>query len=288
MPAPNGSAPLPIHYVIEIPEAPPNQEIAYGPAYTRRPNRLIIHGDEPLSPLIPDSFITRLLESNPPVSILLLSGFNAYTNLTLLEHTLTNVALRLRAIKQEVPDLWIHLELAGFVSPAPMRRVLKVLGPAVDAVGMNEDECAAALDPYRPMALMPPEAQFALMRDLLARYGLARLVAHTAWMSCLLGRTPSEVSERFILARALALGNTAAGFRFATGRDGTWHDLRTAAHTWSASPLGTACAVAAEGHRDLVVVPAWDIQQGVATVGLGDSFTGALLTGLDPPAKGVP
>jgi len=287
-PTPTGSAPLPIHYVIEMPDAPPDLETAYGPAYTWRPNRLIIHGDEPLSPLIPDSFITRLLESNPPVSILLLSGFNAYTSLPLLEHTLINVALRLRALKQEVPDLWIHLELAGFVSPTPMRRVLKVLGPVVDAVGMNEDECAVALDPYRPMTLMPPEAQFALMRDLLDRYGLARLVVHTAWMSCVLGRTPSDVGERSILARALALGNTAAGFRFAMGRDGTWHELRTATRAWSASPLGTECAAAAESHRDLVVVPAWDIQHGVATVGLGDSFTGALLTGLDPPAKGVP
>jgi len=89
------------------------------------------------------------------------------------------------------------------------------------------------------------------------------------------------------LTGSLALGNTAAGFRFAQGRDGTWDDLRAAARVWSASPLGITCAAAAAGRRDLVVVPAWDIQVGLATVGLGDSFTGALLTGLDPPAKEV-
>ncbi|HVC82835.1 MAG TPA: ADP-dependent glucokinase/phosphofructokinase [Chloroflexota bacterium] len=282
-----GNTPLPIHYVIEMPEAPSDQEVGNGPACTRRQNRLILHGDEPLSPLIPDAFITRLLESSPPVSILLLSGFNTYTSPTLLEHALTDVALRLRGLKQAVSDLWIHLELAGFASPEPMRRVLNVLGPAVDAVGMNEDECAAALDPYRPMALMPPETQFALMRDTLTKYGLERLVVHTSWMSCLLSRTPGDLGGRAIVARALALGNTAAGFRFAQGRDGTWDDLRAAARVWSASPLGITCAAAAAGRRDLVVVPAWDIQVGLATVGLGDSFTGALLTGLDPPAKEV-
>jgi ADP-dependent phosphofructokinase/glucokinase len=283
-----GGASLPMHYVIEMPEALPDREMAHGPEHTRQPNRLIIHGDEPLSPLIPDSFIARLIESSPPVRMLLISGFNTYTTMTALEQALACAARQLRELKRLAPGLWIYLELAGFASPTALRRVLEAIGPDVDAVGMNEDECAAALDRFRAMAMTPPEAQHALMRDTLTHYGLARLVVHTAWMSSFLSRAPLRSNEQAVVARALALGNTAAGFRFASGRDGSRNDLRRAADAWTLSTSGLECAAAVEGHRNLVVVPAWDIRRGVGTVGLGDSFTGALLTGLDPPANGAP
>lgn len=276
------SARLPTHYVIELPG------IAAGNAPTGesksvlRPNRLILRGEEAQMPLLPDSFIAHMVECKPPVRILVLSGFNRYTAMPDLEQVLRHAVGWLRDLRRRAPQIWIYLEMARYASRAALHRVLREVGPLVDGVGMNEDECAVALDSRQAMGSLPPSAQVASMRETLTRYRLERLVVHTAWMSSYLARAPLANAERAAAARSLALGNTAAGFRYTTGCDGGLRELQSAARAWELAPEGIDCFSAARGEPDLVVVPAWCIRRGAGTIGLGDSFTGALTSALDP------
>jgi hypothetical protein len=148
---------------------------------------------------------------------------------------------------------------------------------------MNEDEFALAAHLTHTLREMPFSAQIALMHDILRRYALGRLVVRTEWASSYMGRAPLAPGERTTVARALALGNTAASFHYAHGYDGALSELRRAAHAWTPVPEGIDCATAADGRSDMVLIPAWHVPHGAGTIGLGDSFTGAFLTGLDPP-----
>ena len=276
------STQLPTHYVIELTgimtDGAPTDTRESG----QRPNRLILRGEETPMPWPPDSFITSIVACRPPARMLLLSGFNRDTSMLELEQTLCHAAGWLRELRRQAPAVWIYLEMAGFPSRAALQRVLRYVGPLADAVGMNQDECAAALDSRRPLASLAPRAQLTSMRETLIRYRLQRLVVHTAWMSSYLGQAPLAGTEAAAAARALALGNTAASFRFATGYDGVRGDLLPAVRDWELAPEGIDCANAARGQADMVVVPAWRIPRGEGTIGLGDCFTGALMSGFDP------
>jgi ADP-dependent phosphofructokinase/glucokinase len=277
MPSPAPVSRLPLHYIIELP-APHARR-----APTLRANRLILHGDEAWLPLLPDAFIAPIAAAVPPASLLLLSGFNIYTRPPALEQALAHARHWLQTVRRRVPQLWIYLEMAGFTTPTALRRVLREMGPLVDAVGMNEDEFALAADLTHTLREMLPSAQIALTQDILTRYALGRLVVHTEWASSYIGRAPLAPGERTTAARALALGNTAASFRYAHGYDGSLSELRRAAHAWTPVPEGMDCAAAADVRSDMALIPAWHVPHGAGTVGLGDSFTGAFLTGLDPP-----
>jgi hypothetical protein len=277
---------VPTHVIIELPLRSPGRATSRHRASPAR-NRLIVRGPEEFSPLMPVSFIERMRAAVPPVRSVLISGFNTYTTATALEQALA-AAIRWIAMARDVlPAAWLYLELAGYIAADALRRTVAVLGPVVDAVGMNEDECAMALARETTMAAPAPAATFASLRDLLRHYGLSRLVVHGARMSAYMAPTPIVSVERQAVTRALALANTAAGYRYAQGCDGTLAQLREAARDWLLSPRGMAHAVAGADREDLVIVPAWDITRGVGTIGLGDSFTGAFLAGL-PPASTTP
>jgi ADP-dependent phosphofructokinase/glucokinase len=285
-PSPAPVSRLPVHYIIELP-APHSRRLPAQGA-----NRLILHGDEAWLPLLPDAFIAHIAAATRyagtlPARLLLLSGFNIYTRLPALEQALAHARHWLQTVRRRVPRLWIYLEMAGFTTPTALRRALREMGPLVDGVGMNEDEFALAADLTHTVREMPPSAQIALMQDILTRYALGRLVVHTGWASSYMGRAPLAPGERTTAARALALGHTAASFRYAHGYDGALSELRRAAHAWTPVPEGMDCAGAAGGRSDMVLIPAWHVAHGAGTVGLGDSSTGAFLTGLDPPDLGT-
>ena len=122
---------------------------------------------------------------------------------------------------------------------------------------------ALAADLPHPLREMPPSAQIALMHEAMTRYALGRLVVHTAWASSYMGRAPLAPAERTTVERALALGNMAAGFRYAHGYDGGLSELRCAAHAWTPVPEGMDCAAATEGRSDMVIIPAWHIPHGM-------------------------
>lgn len=286
-PSPIPAARPPVHYIIELPAAAPDRLADLsdgGEPHAWRTNRLIVHGEETWSPLLPDPFIAPIAAAAPPARLLLISGFNIYAHRPALDQALAHATSWLQAVRRQAPQLWIYLEMAGYATPAALRRVLEMMGPLVDAVGMNEDECALALDLSHPMRQLPPGAQLALLDEVRTRYAMERLVVHTTWASAYVGRAALAPGEYSAAARALALGNTAAGFRYVHGCDGTMRELRGAAAAWALTPEGVACAVAAAGRRDMVLIPAWRLRQGTGNIGLGDAFTGAFLTGLDPPA----
>jgi ADP-specific Phosphofructokinase/Glucokinase conserved region len=169
-----------VHYIIEWP-APHARRV---PA--QHANRLILHGDEAWFPLLPDAFIAHLAAATryagtPPARLLLLSGFNIYTRLPVLEQALAHARRWLQTVRRRAPEIWIYLEMAGFTTPTALRRVLREMGPLVDAVGMNEDEFALAADLTHTLREMPFGAQIALMHDILRCYALGRLVVHTEW-----------------------------------------------------------------------------------------------------------
>lgn len=288
-PSPIPGARPPVHYIIELPDAAPDRPAALsdgGEPHPWRANRLIVHGEETWSPLLPDPFIAPIAAAKPPTRLLLISGFNIYAHRPALDRALAHAGGWLQAVRRRAPQLWIYLEMAGYATPAALRRVLEVMGPLVDAVGMNEDECAQAMDLSHPMRQLPPGAQLALLDEVRTRYAVDRLVVHMTWASAYVGRAALAPGEGSAAARALALGNTAAGFRYAHGRDGAMRELRGAVGAWTPAPEGMAmaCAVASAGRRDMVLIPAWHLRQGAGNIGLGDAFTGAFLTGLDPPA----
>ena len=154
----------------------------------------------------------------------------------------------------------VHLELAGYDTPAHRDRVIARLQGAVTSLGMSHSEFAG---------LVPGGSDLAQdMCELGDRLELDRVCIHADHWAASVTRGDAEME-----LRALMMGCLLAGTRAANGIPVPPNEIDARA-TFSAPPLPLH---AKRGQWSIVSCASPHLETPVAAVGLGDSFTGGCL-----------
>lgn len=246
------------------------------------PNRVIVSHDPVNADFaIAPGFADAVADPANPLALgaVLLSGYSQIVDPDRLAARLAETVALLRRWRAARPGLLLHLELGAAPDPGLIRQTLERLGPHVDSVGLNIDELAQ-------VAGSPPPPEPEDRRDLLAaiwrEHPVPRLGLHTRDGCLTLTRRDPE-RER----DALAFAGLVAATRARTGAFPTRADLAaTLDPGFSLAGLADAERLAGPGGIApaaggwLVAAPAPRVPAPRASVGLGDSFTGALLAAL--------
>jgi ADP-dependent phosphofructokinase/glucokinase len=154
----------------------------------------------------------------------------------------------------------IHLELAGYDTPAHRDRALSQLQGTITSLGMSHSEF---------IALVPGGSDLARdMCDLGEKLGLDRVCVHADHWSASATRGDAEVERR-----ALMMGCLLAGTRAANGTPVYPREIDPRA-TFSTPPVPL---LAKRGHWSIVSCASPHLDHLIGAVGLGDSFTGGCL-----------
>jgi ADP-dependent phosphofructokinase/glucokinase len=154
----------------------------------------------------------------------------------------------------------IHLELAGYDSPAARDRVLDAAAGVVTSIGMSQSELLA-LDPESD----PPHRAMTALGD---RLGLDRVCVHADhWAAAVTRGDPKRERLALMAGCLLAASRAAAGMPVlpnALDPEARFHELPFAAEAWSEAWSFVAC-------------PSPHLGSPATTLGLGDSFTAGCL-----------
>lgn len=167
----------------------------------------------------------------------------------------------------------VHLELAGFPSPARVHDTLAALSGNITSVGMSESEFRNYFNPTSDPQDMA-DAMIAAARQ----FDLPRLCVHADhWMASVTQGDPEE--ER----RALMLGGLLAATRAASGSAQRPEGIPAGAQIVETSfgqPSGG-------GDYKLVVVPTLYLADPRTTLGMGDTFTAGCLLAFAEAASAI-
>lgn len=168
---------------------------------------------------------------------------------------------------RQMTDKWraaglhtVHLELAGYDTPAHRDRVIARLQGTVTSLGMSHSEFAA---------LVPGGSDLSRdMCELGERLGIDRVCIHADHWAASATRGEPDIEQR-----ALMMGCLLAGTRAANGIPIAPREIDARA-TFSAPPLPLHAKC---GQWSIVSCVSPHLDRPVAAVGLGDSFTGGCL-----------
>jgi len=171
------------------------------------------------------------------------------------------------AATRQMTDKWraaglqtVHLELAGYDTPAHRDRVIAKLQGTVTSLGMSHSEF---------VALIPGGSDLSQdMCELGDRLGLDRVCIHADHWAASATRGDPDIEQR-----ALMMGCLLAGTRAANGIPVPPREIDARA-TFSAPPLPLH---AKRGHWSIISCASPHLDTPVAAVGLGDTFTGGCL-----------
>ena len=234
----------------------------------RRSNRLIYHcnSDRIAMRINPD-----FAELASDARVLLVSGFNAMQDERLLNERL-NAVLRILARLPE--HATVYLEDGGYHNPSFRRLVLRRLGPALDVLGLNEDELQSGLK--RRVNLSDADEVRRALGELHRRIGAGTFVLHTQHWALAHGAGASRY------AAALKAGVTLATTRFRFGDDfspANYRDIETAPPNEDGLRFAEVSNAAGGDRTFCVAAPAVE-QANATTIGLGDAFVGGFLPAL--------
>jgi ADP-dependent phosphofructokinase/glucokinase len=195
-----------------------------------------------------------------------------------LEQVLWNVAVSLQVWRAARPDLAIHLELGAMPDFNLVTRTLQVLHPVVTSVGLNVDELRGVLRALG-VAMAPPGPDLVAQLHVLAeRFPVPRLSLHTRGFCLTLTDGDPELERDCLL-----FGSLVAATRSQLGAFPTTDDLEATLARSDVNSAGLALlgslGIAEHGYGEgrLVATPGLEISSLMASVGLGDSFTGGVL-----------
>lgn len=244
-------------------------------------NRILLHHDPINAEFgIDPGFDAALTDPGLRISSLLISGFSQLDRRAALERVLFETAVALQVWRAARPELLVHLELGAMPEAPALLRVLEVLHPAIDSVGMNVDELGQVLSGLGEAMAAPGSELLAQVRGLAARFPVPRVSLHTREF-CL---TATDGGAEMEAERdALLFGSLVAATRARLGAFPTIGDLEATLAEGEVNPAGidllesldmaeTGCA--GDG---VMVTPGYRNGATVASVGLGDSFTGGVL-----------
>lgn len=245
-------------------------------------NRLILFYD-PIHRLLPIAadHCAYYEHASLKLTSCLLSGFDAVTDVAVIEERLETLSRHIAKLRQKQPHMICYLEGAFYLNPEVKTRVMRQLGPLADIVGMNEEELAEAavefgkkIDPDDPRQILDGIRQFR------ANFGLRGIVLHTRDYAMYDGKPLAGID----MEQGLTLGNLMAATRARTGRYGSLQDCRESlALPLSPRGLSFVAELAGLARQDedsvLVAVPSRYIEHPRYTIGLGDTFTAGVQIG---------
>jgi ADP-dependent phosphofructokinase/glucokinase len=246
------------------------------------PNRVLMH-DDPVNAAfsIDPGFDAALANPGIAIGAALVSGFSQVGDEATRERLLQEVAAAVRRWRMVRPELVIHLELGAMPDFAAVARIVEVLHPVVTSIGMNIDELRGLLEARGETMAAPGPGLVAQMRALAARYPTPRFSVHTREF-CLTLTEEDPAREM----KALLFGSLVAATRSRIGAFPAFADLEATLEMAEANAEGLEVLRALgvspenEGEAGVVATPGLAVAA-VASVGLGDSFTGAMLAILD-------
>lgn len=272
------------HYVFDF-DASTMVEIGRVEVQGSQPNRLIVAYDQVNSTLPLDPcFFDALAGPDLPVERVLLSGYTQVADVSLCYQRIKTTLAAIEAWRKAHPSLLIHLELAAAVTPGIIPAIMGSLAPAVDSIGLNEDELAGIEASADAGACQHPRQQVIALRRLLRQTGVQRVGLHTQRYCLALTTTDPEQEQAALLFAALT-----ASTRAETARLPTFDDLdrKAAAVVVSESALQTEAyltevyglkhGIARLSECWVVFAPVPYVPHIATTIGLGDSFAAGLL-----------
>jgi len=258
------SGPAYPHLIVQFTD---DQPVVIGgrPRTPLRPNRLIFVHDPDNTELV---LAPELPSAVAASTIFLVSGLNACLERPALDAQVQQLQKLIATMR---PGSWAIYEDSGFHEPTFSAVALAAMAAACDVVGMNEDEfcghVGAAVD------LTDPAAVAAAGATLARRWQIRNLVVHTAHWAAAFGLQADR------LRPALTGGVRAGAARYLKG------DLMTAADLdpgrgWQPHPVGQRVATGL-AEFGVTAVPGLAVPAAApVTVGLGDSFVGGFVAGL--------
>jgi ADP-dependent phosphofructokinase/glucokinase len=250
-----------------------------GAPAARGANRVIVSYDPVNSAFTVDpGFAAALTDPALAIETLLISGFSQVTARETMERVLWNVTVSLQVWRAVRPELTIHLELGAMPDFNQVTRTLEVLHPLVTSVGLNVDELRGVLRALG-VAMAPPGPDLvAQLHSLVERFPVPRLSLHTRGFCLTLTDDDPELERDRLLFGTLAAATRSrlGTFPMADDLGATlaWSDVNAAGLA-----LLRSLGIVEHGYGDgkLVATPGLEINPLMASVGLGDSFTGGVL-----------
>jgi ADP-dependent phosphofructokinase/glucokinase len=251
------------------------------PGFPKAPaaNR-ILFGYDPVNAQfhVDPGFAAALADPALAIGALLVSGFSQLQDGPTRARVVPEVAAAVSRWRTLRPDLFVHLELGAMPECSAVAQIVETMLPVVSSVGMNIDELRELLAVHGTAMAGPGPALVAQVRELASRYPTPRFSVHTREF-CLTLTNEDATREREALLFATLVAATRA--RNATFPE--MGDLTTTVETARINPDSLAFLYSLgaedEGYAagGVVATPGLTIAGPVATVGLGDSFTGGIL-----------
>ena len=278
--------PIREHFIFEF-QAGLTVPLASGPLVAPEANRVIVSRhpgnlDHPID----HHFVAAVADPEARIPWVLVSGFSQVDGVAMARARISETLAAIRQWRRKPDPPRVHLELGAMPDPETFAIVRDYLVPAVDSLGLNEDELTATLT----LAGQPPPDGFAAMiaglDQLQRRHDVPRLGLHTRHCCITIteGDPLAEQSAQLYASAVAASFARLADFPTPTDLEET-----VATGTVSTTGLGliasladldiaqVAPGIARLSDRWLVVAPTLAISHPAATIGLGDSFTGGLL-----------
>ncbi len=244
-------------------------------------NRLIflydsVHKHFPISP----DFLRYHEQAASSPSVYLLSGFDAISDMKILQDRLDILTAHLNVMRQNHPATVFYLEEAFYLNPEIRQRLMHRLSPMMDIVGMNEEELADQIRELGGTADLTDARQVLSALDRMRRvYGMPGIVLHTKDYALYYGKDIPGCNPE----EGLAMGNLMAATRARLGKYGTAEECRDTLLL----PVSKAGAAFAEKLPDpaalskedrLYFMPSLYMEHPRYTIGLGDTFTAGVLS----------
>ncbi len=284
------SDPIREHFIFEF-QAGLTVPLAGGVIVAPEANRVIVslhpgNLDHPID----EHYVAAVATPGASIRWTLVSGFSQVIGVPMARARVDETVAAIARWRQKAIPPRVHLELGAMPDPGTFAVVLDHLLPAIDSLGLNEDELTATL---AAIGLPLPEgldATITALDHLQRRLAIPRLGLHTRHACVTITQGDPFTEQDALLYASAVAGSFARRADFPSPAD-LLHTLERCA----ASPTGLALAasLAEQGaalgidlvapgigrmdDRWLVVAPTLTISHPASTIGLGDSFTGGLL-----------
>lgn len=244
-------------------------------------NRVIVsHDPVNASFSVAPSFVEAVADPANNVQRVLVSGFSQVIEPRARARVLRETVAALRRWRRARPNILTHAELGAMPEPAMMANVAQGLAPAVDSIGFNADELGDLLAAWRFASVTESHSLAAALKTVRNRIPAPRLGLHTARICLTLTMSDPETERDALLFASLV-----AATRARIGTFPAFADLADSLTPMVVDQRGLAVVrspglvdgIGRVGDDWLVGVPGIVVDHPAATVGLGDSFTGALL-----------
>lgn len=244
-----------------------------------RANRLITLYNPLLETLpIDPAFVDAVADPQSRVRSVMVSGFGRRKTLAALEEKVAEVAGYVAGWRAARPGLIAYWEMVATPDLEFWRR-LEPLASQVDSIGFNEDEAACIAEAWGLPEPDSFERRVGLLRAMRDRLGVSRVGLHTQTECLTLTALDPRVELNTVLFASLTASTRARIGRFPTVTD--LSETLSTGQSFAPAPQGMDEGIAPHGDAWLVWVPTPLVSHPAGTVGLGDTFAGALMVLMD-------